>query len=195
MKTVAIIQARMASSRLPNKVLMDLAGIPVLQWVVRAAKAVPEVDEVWVATSTSAQDDPIAEWCEQNRIQFYLGSEEDVLARFHDTALASGAHIAVRLTADCPLLDPAVIRQTIQLRATTGADYASNVAPPTWPDGLDCEVFTVAALRTAATEACRRSDREHVTRFHSQQPRPFLGGDVDRAAPRIACGSLDARYG
>ena len=172
MKTVAIIQARMASTRLPGKVLADLAGKPVLAWVVRAAHAALGVDDVWVATSTAAVDDIVAAWCKDNKISVHRGSESDVLDRYAGAAKASGAQVVVRLTADCPLLDPAVIAQTIRLRAMTGADYASNVDPPTWPDGLDCEVLTANALFAAAAEATRPSDREHVT--------PFVRNNRDR---------------
>ncbi len=172
MNTVAIIQARMASTRLPGKVLANLAGKPVLAWVVRAAQATLGVDDVWVATSVAASDDAIVAWCKANGITAYRGSESDVLDRYAGAARASGAEIVIRLTADCPLLDPAVIAQTIRLRASTGVDYASNIDPPTWPDGLDCEVFTANVLLAAAKEATRASDREHVT--------PFVRNNRDR---------------
>lgn len=172
MKTVAIIQARMGSTRLPGKVLADLGGKPVLAWVVRAARAALGIDDVWVATSTATADDAVAVWCKANGISAHRGSESDVLDRYAGAAKASGAQIVVRLTADCPLLDPAVIAQTIRLRSMTGADYASNVDPPTWPDGLDCEVLAANALFAAAAEATRASDREHVT--------PFVRNNRDR---------------
>jgi len=165
MKTVAIIQARMSSSRLPGKVMADLAGRPVLGWVVRAARATLGVDEVWVATSTTGSDDAIVAWCSASSVPVYRGSESDVLDRYVGAVRASSAGIIVRITADCPFLDPAVVAQTIRLRAMTGAAYASNVDPPTWPDGLDCEVVTAEALLQAATETKRSSDREHVTPF------------------------------
>jgi len=165
MKTVAIVQARMGSSRLPGKVLADLAGKPVLAWVVRAARAALGIDEVWVATSTATSDDAVAAWCEANATSFYRGSEHDVLERYAGAARQSEAEVIVRITADCPLLDPTVIGQTVRLRAISDVDYASNVDPPTWPDGIDCEVFTKDALLAAAVEARRPSDREHVTPF------------------------------
>src|SRR6185437_3091208 len=165
MKTVAIIQARMGSTRLPGKVLADLGGKPVLAWSVRAARAALGVDDVWVATSDAKSDDAIADWCKENGVAVHRGSENDVLDRYAGAAQASGANGVIRLTADCPLLDPAVIAQTVRLRAATGVDYASNTDPPTWPDGLDCEVVTAEALFTAAREATRVSDREHVTPF------------------------------
>jgi glutamate-1-semialdehyde 2,1-aminomutase len=165
MKTVAVIQARMGSSRLPGKVLMNLADTPALAWTTRAAQAAFGIDEVWIATSESTDDDVVARWAGQNKIPVHRGSEHDVLARYAGAAKVSDADIVVRLTADCPFHDPSIIGQTVRLRAVTGAAYASNVDPPTWPDGLDCEVFTVEALRAAAAEATRASDREHVTTF------------------------------
>ncbi len=165
MKTVAIIQARMGSTRLPGKVLADLGGKPVLAWVVRAARAALGIDDVWVATSTESSSDPVANWCKVNGVHVHRGSENDALDRYVGAAKAGGAQIIVRLTADCPLLDAAVIAQTIRLRSVMGVDYASNIDPPTWPDGLDCEVLTAQALFAAAAEATRSSDREHVTSF------------------------------
>ena len=174
MKTVAIIQARMGSTRLPGKVLADLAGKPVLAWVVRAARAALGVDEVWVATSTAAADDAVAAWCKANGVSVHRGSENDVLDRYAGAAKASGAAVVVRLTADCPLLDPAVIAQTVRLRAMTGADYASNVDPPTWPDGLDCEVLTAKALFAAAAEATRPERPGARDPVRAQQSRTLL---------------------
>lgn len=164
-KTVAIIQARMGSSRLPGKVLEAIAGRPAIGWVVRAAAAVPEVDRVVVATSVDPRDDAVAAWCAENGVTCHRGSEDDVLNRFADAARAEGAAVVMRLTADCPLLDPEVCRQVVTLRDRTDADYASNANPWTWPDGLDCEVFTAAALYEAEAEARRTSEREHVTPF------------------------------
>ncbi len=155
----------MGSSRLPNKVLMKIACLPALGWVVRAARAAHGVDEVWVATSTAGIDDAVADWCKTNNVSFHRGPEEDVLERFAGAIRASAATIVVRLTADCPFLDPAVVGQVVRLRAVTGVDYASNVDPPTWPDGLDCEVVTANALLEAANSATRSFDREHVTPF------------------------------
>ncbi len=155
----------MGSSRLPGKVLLDLNGVPVLEWIVRAARATVGVDEICVATSISTSDDAIVEWCVQKGVHVFRGSETDVLDRFAGAARALKADVVVRLTADCPLHDPSVIGQVIRLRAISNCDYASNVDPPTWPDGVDCEVFTSGALFVAANHAVRASDREHVTPF------------------------------
>ncbi len=173
---------------------MELAGRPVIAWVVRAARAAAGVDEVWVATSTAATDDPIAGWCAKNDVPVHRGSEHDVLDRYAGAAMASAADVVVRLTADCPLLDPVVIAQTIRLRAMTGADYASNVDPPTWPDGLDCEVMTAEALAVAAKEATRPSDREHVTPFIRNNRARFSAESLDCAVAGTCRRALDARY-
>jgi glutamate-1-semialdehyde 2,1-aminomutase/spore coat polysaccharide biosynthesis protein SpsF len=165
MRTIAIIQARMGSSRLPGKVLKDLGGMPVLAWTVRAARAVPGIDEVVVATSDQASDDRLAQWCSDRSVAHFRGEEADVLARFDAAARAFGADAVMRLTADCPLLDPHVCGQVLALLRRSGADYAGNVDPATWPDGLDCEAFTATSLATAAHEARRPSEREHVTPF------------------------------
>jgi glutamate-1-semialdehyde 2,1-aminomutase/spore coat polysaccharide biosynthesis protein SpsF len=164
-KVVAIIQARMGSTRLPNKVLADLAGRPVLSWVVCAARAVEGVDEAVVATSTAAADDRIAEWCRAHKVACFRGSEDDVLSRFTGAAAAHGADIVMRITADCPFFDPAIGAQTLMLLRRAGSDYAGNNDPPSWPDGLDCEVVRAEVLATAGREAVRPSEREHVMPF------------------------------
>jgi glutamate-1-semialdehyde 2,1-aminomutase/spore coat polysaccharide biosynthesis protein SpsF len=150
---------------MPGKIFADLSGKSVLEWVVRAARLAHGVHDVWIATSLASADDGVAEWCRSNGIAVYRGSEHDVLGRYLGASDASKAEVVVRITADCPFLDPAVVAQTVRLRAVTGADYASNIDPPTWPDGLDCEVFLTTALRTAAQEATRPAYREHVTPF------------------------------
>lgn len=173
MKTVALIQARMGSSRLPGKVMMPLGGVPLLQRVVDAARAVREIDRVAVATGTGPENAVIAEFCAARGIDVHRGPEEDVLRRFAEAARSMSADAVVRLTADCPLLDPAVVAQTVALFRRSRCDYASNVSPPSWPDGLDCEVFTVDALMAVDREAVRPSDREHVTTAIRNNPFRF----------------------
>lgn len=165
MKTVAIVQARMGSTRFPQKVIADLVGLPVIGWTARAAKAVPGVDEVWVATSTLETDDPIAIWCKANGVNCHRGSEDDVLRRYAGAAREAKADIVLRITSDCPFFDPQVGGQVLALRRLANSDYAGNVDPPTWPDGLDAECVTAAALFAADNEATRPSDREHVIPF------------------------------
>src|SRR3990167_4485282 len=164
-KTVAVIQARMGSTRLPGKVMMKLGTGPILHWVWSAARNTPEVDEVIIATSTLQTDDIIHDYCVKNKIRVSRGSESDVLLSFIGAAEVTNADIILRLTADCPFLDPAVIGRVASLRAMTNADYATNTNPPTWPDGLDVECFTRKALLAAHKEATRQTDRDCVTRF------------------------------
>lgn len=186
MKTVAIIQARMGSTRLPGKVLTALGDRPAIAWVVRAARETLGIDEVWVATSTAPSDDPVAAWCAGNGVPVHRGSEDDVLDRYAGAMQASAADVVVRITGDCPLLDPAVVAQAIRLRASAGADYVSNADPPTWPDGLDCEVMTAAALAAAAREATRPSDREHVTPFIRNNRARFPADTLVSPLPGLA---------
>ncbi len=127
MKTVAIIQARMGASRLPGKVLSKLGGEPVLFWVTRAARSVFGIDDVWIATSDSAADDAVANWATKHNISVHRGSEHDVLDRFAGAANASKADIVVRLTADCPFLDP----QVIATNRAFARRHGRRLMPPT----------------------------------------------------------------
>ena len=150
---VAIIQARMGSSRLPGKVMEEISGIPAIGWVVRAARAIPGIDRICVATSREGGDNVIADWCHQNDVVCHRGAENDVLERFAEASRAEQAEIVMRLTCDCPFLDPQVCGQVLMLFHRTGAGFASNANPWTWPDGLDCEVFGAEALYAADREA------------------------------------------
>lgn len=164
-KVVACIQARMGSSRLPGKVLQKLAGKPVLLWAIDAARWAPGVDQVVVATSNLPADDLIASKCKEWHIQCVRGSESDVLSRFMQAATETGADVILRLTGDCPFLDSQVIGAVIALQKRTNAPYASNIDPPTWPDGLDVEIFRRDVLEETHKKAVRQSDRDCVTRY------------------------------
>lgn len=181
-RVAAIIQARMASSRLPGKVLMDLAGKPMLARVVERTRQSRVADEVVVATTVESSDEPIATYCEANGIGVFRGSHFDVLDRYHQAARAVRAEIVVRITADCPLIDPGLIDETAAtLLGTVDAevgdggevtrtfDFAANRLPPPWtrtyPIGLDTEACTFAALAKAWREADSPVAREHVMPF------------------------------
>lgn len=155
----------MGSTRLPGKVLAEIAGRPMLWHVVKRVRRATLVDEVVVATSTSASDDPLADWCSQNLIPVSRGSENDVLDRFYQAARAHGATTVVRITADCPLLDPQVIDKVIRRFQQGDVAYAANCLRYTYPDGLDTEVFSFTALEAAWREATKPSEREHVTPY------------------------------
>lgn len=162
---LALIQARMGSSRLPGKVLKDLAGHPMLWHVVNRVRKARSVDRVVVATTDRSVDDPIARFCEKEGIGCFRGSEQDVLDRFYQAAKANDADVVVRITADCPLIDPAVIDKVLARFSRGDCDYACNVIRCTYPDGLDTEVFSFPALERAWREAAKPSEREHVTPY------------------------------
>ena len=188
MKTVAVIQARMQSTRLRGKVLMDLGGHPVLEWCVRAARAAPGIDEVWVATSTLPADDVIAEWCKAKHawnVPCTRGSETNVLDRFVVAAWESEADIILRLTGDCPFLDPQVIGAVARLQKQTGAAYCSNVSPRTYPDGLDVQAFTLDALHAADAEATRPLDRDCVTTWIERNQSRFPAETLINPIPSL----------
>jgi spore coat polysaccharide biosynthesis protein SpsF (cytidylyltransferase family) len=164
-ETTAIIQARMGSSRLPEKVLMDIGEEPMLWHVCERARCASLVDEVVVATSTEPADDAVATFCDERDIKCVRGSEEDVLDRYYHAATESGATTVVRLTADCPFLSPPVIDRVVATYERSDAAYVTNILEYTHPDGLDVEVFDVDALETAWEEATEPEEREHVTVF------------------------------
>ena len=178
---LAVIQARMGSSRLPGKVLLDLAGRPVLWHGLTRVRQAKLVDKVMIATTDRPGDEPIRRFCLSQGITYFGGSESDVLDRYYQTALAAGAgsgDCIVRITADCPLIDPDVIDMVIDAFLTSGADYVSNVQPPTFPDGLDVEVFKFTALQKAWREARLPSEREHVTPYLRNHPEKFSQKNV-----------------
>jgi glutamate-1-semialdehyde 2,1-aminomutase/spore coat polysaccharide biosynthesis protein SpsF len=193
MRTIAIIQARMGSSRLPGKVLMPLGDHPVLEWCVRACRAAPGIDEVWVATSTLSADNAIIELCNSDymktvsdAVPFWRGSETDVLSRFVGTTEASKADIILRITGDCPFIDPQVIGSVVHLQKQTGAAYCSNVDPRTYPDGLDVECFTREALMADHAEATRPIDRDTVTYWIRRNQSRFPAASLINPLPDMA---------
>jgi len=173
MKHVAIIQGRMSSRRLPGKVLMHIAGSPLLAHVIRRAEAAEVFDSVVFATSTDPADDPVAAYCAMSGYACFRGDLNDVLERYFQAAKSYRADVITRLTADCPLLDPAVIRTVAQMFDSTHHDYVSNAIERTYPDGLDTEVFSIAALTRARNEAKLPSEREHVTPYIYKHPELF----------------------
>jgi spore coat polysaccharide biosynthesis protein SpsF len=164
-KVVAIIQARMSSRRLPGKVLADLGGAPMLGRVVDRARAARRIDEVWVACTDRRVDDLIESYCRDAGVSLFRGSEGDVLDRFVGTMDQARGEVAVRLTADCPLLDPAVIDRVVDELVTNqpGTDYVANVLERSFPRGLDVEAFTRGALNRMDRLGTGPEAREHVT--------------------------------
>jgi len=162
---LGIIQARMGSTRFPGKTLAEISGKPMLWHVVRLARAARTVNEVVVATTCVASDDPIASFCLREGIACFRGSEHDVLDRFYQASKEKKADVIVRVTADCPLIDSEVIDRVVTRFQEGGSDYASNTLRYTYPDGLDTEVFSFVALERAWSESVKLSEREHVTPY------------------------------
>ncbi len=184
--TTAIIQARMSSTRLPGKVLLDLAGQPMLARVVQRARRAHTIDRVIVATTVEPEDEPIVALCRSRGWSVSRGSRDDVLDRYYQAALADGADRVVRITSDCPVIDPSVIDQVVT-QLTAGVDYASNINPKrTYPRGLDVEVFNFAALSTAWHEDREPTGREHVTPFLYRHPERFRIALVESDKPEAA---------
>lgn len=173
MKTIVIIQARMGSSRLPGKVLLRLGAETVLANVVHRTQRAGLVDEVVVATSEADRDAVIADECQRLQVRCFRGSEHDVLDRYYRTAVATGAEAIVRVTADCPLIDPELVDEAIRIFLKENADYCSNSLPRHYPRGLDTEVFSARALTQAWSEAQEPYQREHVTPYLYEHPEMF----------------------
>ncbi len=170
-KIVAIIQGRMSSSRLPGKILADIAGQPMLMRVYIRASRAKMLDEVIFATTTDASDDPVAEYCDFSGIPYTRGSLFDVLDRYYQATLQAKADVVVRVTADCPVIDPELIDNVVKavISDQSSVDFAANRLPPPWtrtyPIGLDVEACTFKALKKAWKEAKEPQHREHVMPF------------------------------
>jgi spore coat polysaccharide biosynthesis protein SpsF (cytidylyltransferase family) len=178
MKRVAIIQARTSSSRLPGKVLEPIQGIPMIVFMLRRVARARELDQLTLATSTDASDDALCKQVELAGFDCYRGNLLDVLDRFKCTAKSRAADVVVRLTGDCPLVDPDIIDRCVSTLVAGRYDYVSNVDPPTFPNGLDVETFTCEALVKAHSDADLASDREHVTPYIRRNKTLFRQANV-----------------
>ena len=178
---VAILQARMTSSRLPGKVLKPILGRPMLDYQVERLRRARRLDRLVVATSTDPSDDPIAEDCRHLAVDCFRGSLDDVLDRYYQAAMAFHATDIVRVTGDCPLLDPELIDTLVATHLDGGFDYCSTSLEPTYPNGLDAEIMTFAALERAWAEAELPSDREHVTLYLYKRAKGLKLGSVTQA--------------
>lgn len=178
----AIIQARMGSTRLPGKVMMDLCGSPVIEHVVNRLNKSNLIDKIIIATSEDSNNGPIIDFCQKNNILYFVGSEDDVLDRYYQTAIKNNVKdddIVVRITSDCPLIDPFVVDKVIGEHISNKNDYTANVIKCTYPDGLDCEVFNFNVLKEAWINANLSSQREHVTLYIRDNPDKFKLGNVE----------------
>ncbi|MGB2603702.1 MAG: glycosyltransferase family protein [Candidatus Sulfotelmatobacter sp.] len=188
MRVVAIIQARMGSTRLPGKVLKDLCGATVLARVVNRTGRATLLDEIVVATTVKPADEAIVQECERLSVACFRGDEADVLDRYYRAAQHFFADAIVRITSDCPLIDPEVVDKTIRAFLEERPDYASNTCVPNYPRGLDTEVTTLAALQSAWTNAIHPYQRSHVTPYIYENPKKFrvlsVMGDKDNSGHR-----------
>ena len=188
MKVVAIVQARMGSTRLPGKVLKDLAGETMLARVIGRLHRAKRIDEVLVATTGESADDAIVDECRKLLIEVSRGDQDDVLDRYFKAAEFASADVVVRITSDCPLIDPEITDKTIARFLDELPDYASNTIVRTYPRGLDTEVMSFFALSRAWQKAQKPYEREHVTPYLHDHPSEFrlvsVVGDRDYSAHR-----------
>lgn len=174
MKISAMIQARMGSSRLPGKILKKIyKEKTLLEVVIQQLSFAKKIDEIIVLTTTLSPDVPVVNLCQKLGVPVFTGSVEDVLDRYYQAALAYKPNHIVRITADCPLIDPQLVDHVVDQHIKNGNIYTSNRIEATWPDGLDTEIFTFRGLRMLHLEAQKKSDREHVTPYFYNNPNRF----------------------
>lgn len=185
---LAIVQARMASSRLPGKVMREVMGKPLIALMLERLKLSQKINKIIVATSTDASNDVLCTFLKTQDIEIYRGREEDVLDRFYQAAKLYSAQTVIRVTADCPLIDPKIVDQVVEKYETNSFDYVATASDaPGYPDGLDVEVFSFAALEDAWKDADKASDREHVTPYiktSGRFRRGILRPDLDHCGER-----------
>lgn len=181
-KVTVIIQARLGSTRLPNKVMAKILGKPMLWHLVNRLKHSELEPEIIIATTTRDEDKAILGLAKELNLKSFAGSVDDVLDRFYQTALKYKGETYARLTADCPLIDPKIFSKVVNSFWNNDTDYTSNTNPPTFPDGLDVEVFSFKTLEKAWKNASLASEREHVTAFVWKNPDIFNLGNVSNDA-------------
>lgn len=180
MNKTIIVQARMTSTRLPGKVLKTVLGKSLLEYQVERLQRVKLADQIVIATTTNNTDHPIVGLCDRLAVPYFCGPEEDVLARYYKAAQAYGADIVIRITSDCPLIDPEVIDEVIKyyINHLNQYDYVSNSLKRTYPRGMDTEVFSFKVLEEAFQESTEQPDREHVTPFIYRHPERYRLANV-----------------
>ncbi len=171
--TIALVQARMGSTRLPGKVLEEIGAWPMIQWVLERLSRAERLDRVAVVTTCLPADDQLCGWLSMRGWPFYRGSELDLLDRYYQAALVANAEFVVRVTSDCPLIDPAVVDQVIDDRNSHGVDYASNFVSKRYPIGVSAEICTFEALRRAWRESTEPHERIHATPYLYLHPDRF----------------------
>lgn len=172
-KVVCITMARMTSSRLPGKTLMKIGSLPLLEYHIERLRRAENIDEIYVATTINKTDDVINEYCKSKQIKCFRGDEEDVLSRYQQCAELANADIIVRVTGDCPLIDPSLVDEVIDCyKNNKGCDYA-HLDITKFPRGFDCEVFSKKVLNELNEEVVIPSHREHVTSFIHSHPQRY----------------------
>lgn len=185
MRIVVTIEARMTSSRLPGKVLLPVLGQPMLNHLITRLRTVPSVNDIVVATTTNSTDDILVEFASQEKIMVYRGSELDVMSRVIGAAELARADLIVEITGDCPIIDPDIVEQTIQMYLHHDVDYVSNAHIRSYPDGMDTQVFRLDTLKQSATMTNDPLDREHVSLHIRNHPELFP--KVHLVAPPSLC--------
>jgi spore coat polysaccharide biosynthesis protein SpsF len=178
MKIVAVIQARMTSTRLPGKVMLPVLGQPLLSRMIERARKSVMADEIVVATSDQKEDDPIERLCKETNVECFRGHLTDLLDRHYKAGLKYGADAVVKIPSDCPLIDPAIIDKVLKCFSDGNFDYVSNLHPATYPDGNDVEIMSIEALEKAWRNAKKDYEREHTTPYFWENPHLFELGNV-----------------
>lgn len=164
-KTIAIVQARMNSTRFPKKVMRKINGVPMIELLLKRLSLAKSIDKIILATSDNIVNEELVRFVTNLGYEVFAGSENDVLDRYYGAAAKYTPQTVIRITGDCPLMDPGLVDEIVNVFYESGVDYLSNTIVPTYPDGLDIEVFTYDSLKTAAEKADLPYDREHVTPF------------------------------
>ena len=183
MRKLIIVQARMGSSRLPGKVLKEVCGKTLLEHLIVRLKRVKQADKIVIATTIKEEDIPIVAMCKKLDVPFYRGSEEDVLSRYYEAALQYKGDLIVRVTSDCPLIDPCIIDSVVSfyINNQDKVDYVSNCLNRTYPRGMDVEVFSFSILKEAHEEAKENHEREHVTPFIISRPSRYRLHNIEHS--------------
>lgn len=175
----AIVQARLGSTRLPGKVLCEISGKPLIWHIIKRISSTKLVEKVILATTTNPLDDELENWAKENNVECFRGEEINVLNRFYECAKIYSLDTIVRVTADDPLKDASIIDETIQYFIEQDLDFASNNNPPTYPEGLDVEVFSMEALALAKFSNTTSFEQEHVTQFFHKRQEQFRIGNLE----------------
>ena len=172
-KIIAIIQARMGSTRLAGKVLLKVKNKPILDYVIYRLSKSKKIDDIILAITTSKKDDVLEEYAIKKSVKYFRGSEDDVLSRYYLAAKKYNADYIVRITSDCPFIDPEIVDNIIERHFNEGADYTANILKRTYPRGVDTEVINFEAIKQAYENAETSFQKEHVTPYIARQPEKF----------------------